>query len=643
MDMALLWSLAETGYGVMALAATAASWCIWHRATPGREARLFASSVAALAMHYAFLAIDATQRAARVMTTSTTIWYAFGHLTLFVCGALLLASLLALVTRQYAPARTRRREVWTVLGVMQVAVVSVLAVWVSTRLAWSILVGTNPEVIDAKVADTVRVLGFALVSLTAPLAFLSALLNELPTHGGPAWLFRLKQATSWPTQVNETPRASAEMPSTVTTFMIRVTAAAFVLMACLLSGRWWSHDDAWTAWSLGAFITLRLMLLPSLLVLVYFHARFLFFDVLVKRGLVLLVLAGLLTTTLFGMAIALGTVPVQALPWLGLASIVATIVVSSSTIAIRRLERWVDRVFFHRRNYREEFPAISAAMAGCNTTEALTSTVTAHLKDTLDAAFVRVSPSMTDVTAVAVPLRSRDRPRGVLELGPRAHGQPYGSEDLTFVDAVAAQFTAHLHAFDAQESARLTTAAELRALRAQINPHFLFNALNTLAEMSHGQPATERAILNLSRVFRYALESTQHERVPLEAEIDAISAYLEIEAERFDDRLRFDINVPDEVRQVRIPPMLLQPLVENAIQHGLSEKVCGGLVRITAKRENGHVRLTVQDDGVGFDLDRTSRRVGLTNVSARIERTGGSCRVQSIPGAGTLVTLAVMP
>ena len=242
-----------------------------------------------------------------------------------------------------------------------------------------------------------------------------------------------------------------------------------------------------------------------------------------------------------------------------------------------------------------------------------------------------------------MPLRSRDGVRGVLELGPRAHGQPYGSEDLTFVDAVAAQFTAHLHAFDAQESARLTTAAELRALRAQINPHFLFNALNTLAEMSHGQPATERAILNLSRVFRYALESTQHERVPLEAEIEAIRAYLEIEAERFDDRLRFDIEVSDEVRQIPIPPMLLQPLVENAITHGLSEKVCGGLVRITAQRENGHVRLTVQDDGVGFDRDRTALRVGLTNVSARIERTGGSCQVQSIPGAGTLVTLAVMP
>jgi signal transduction histidine kinase len=640
MDMPLLWSLAETGYGVMAIAAAAASWCIWQRATPGRETRLFAASVAALGMHYVCLAIDATQQASRVTTTSVTVWYAFGHLTLLLSGALFLAYLLATVTRQYAPAPARWREASAAVIVVQVAVVSAAAIWMSTRLAWSLIIDANPAVVDGRIQGTVSVLGTALVSLTGPLAYLGGLLHELPTRGGPAWLLRLKRATSWPAAVDDTPATSAEMPTTVTTYMIRLAAGAFVLTACLLSGRWWSFDRAWTAWPLVAFITLRLLLLPSLLALVYFHARFLFFDVLVKRGVVLLVLAGLLTITVFGVGMVLATLPVEAFPWLGLASVLATLVVSSSTIAIRRVERWVDRVWFHRRNYREEFPAISAAMARCNATEALTSTVTTGLKDTLDAAFVRVGTSMTDASALVVPLRSRDR---VLELGPRAHGQPYGSEDLTFVDAVAAQFTAHLHAFDAQESARLSTAAELRALRAQINPHFLFNALNTLAEMSHGQPATERAILNLSQVFRYALESTQYERVPLEAEIDAIRAYLEIEAERFDDRLRFDIEVSEEVRQIPIPPMLLQPLVENAINHGLSEKVCGGLVRITARRENGHVRLTVQDDGVGFDRDRTSLRVGLTNVSARIERTGGSCQVQSIPGAGTLVTLAVLP
>ena len=149
----------------------------------------------------------------------------------------------------------------------------------------------------------------------------------------------------------------------------------------------------------------------------------------------------------------------------------------------------------------------------------------------------------------------------------------YASEDLTFVDAVAAHMTSLLEGFEARESTRLATIAELKALRARINPHFLFNALTTLAEMAQSQPATERAILNLSRVFRYALEATQHELVPLGDEIDAIRAYLEIEAERFDDRLRFDIAVPADVRSTPIPPRLLQPLVENAVTHGLSARV----------------------------------------------------------------------
>jgi signal transduction histidine kinase len=522
---------------------------------------------------------------------------------------------------------------------LQSAVVGAMAIWMTTRLAWSLLIDTNPAAIETRITGTVTMLGGAVVSLTAPLACLSAVLNELPTRGGPAWLLRLKRATSWPAVVDDTPAADTASPTTITTYMIRLLAAAFLFTACVLSGGWWSFDRPWTPWSLAGVITLRLLLLPSLLALVYFHARFVFFDVLVKRGIVLLVLAGLLTATLFGIGIM--TLSVDALPWLGPASLLSVVVASSSTMATGRVGRWVDRVCFHRPNYREAFPAITAAMAQCTATEALIATVRSRLRDILDAAFVRFSPRVTDPTALAVAVGPRDRVRGLLELGPRAHGQPYGSEDLTFVDAVAAQLAAHLHALDAQESARLTTAAELRALRAQINPHFLFNALNTLAEMAQEQPATEHVILNLSRVFRYALESTQHERVPLGAEIDAVRAYLEIEAERFEDRLRFQIDVPDECRDTPVPPMLLQPLVENAVKHGVSEKVHGGLVRITALRESGHLRLMVQDDGVGFDLERTSRRVGLTNVAARIEQTGGSCRVQSIPGVGTLITLDV--
>jgi two-component system sensor histidine kinase LytS len=281
-------------------------------------------------------------------------------------------------------------------------------------------------------------------------------------------------------------------------------------------------------------------------------------------------------------------------------------------------------------------------MAATPTVEALTAVVTNRLRDTLRATWVRYDTERGTQGTVVVGLGRPDRPRGYLQLGPRARGQRYGSEDLTFIDAVAAQMASLLEGFDARESTRLATVAELKALRAQINPHFLFNALTTLAEMARGQPATERTILNLSRVFRYALDATQHDLVPLRDEIDAVRAYLEIEAERFEEQLRFEIAVPEDVYDTPIPPMLLQPLVENAVKHGVSPRVSGGVVRVAALRDDRHLRLTVQDDGVGFDLDRTPRRIGLANVGARVERTGGWCRVQSIPGAGTQVTLALV-
>jgi two-component system sensor histidine kinase LytS len=280
-------------------------------------------------------------------------------------------------------------------------------------------------------------------------------------------------------------------------------------------------------------------------------------------------------------------------------------------------------------------------MAKAPDISALTTTVTTHLAMALRAEFVRFSAEHEDPSRIAVGVGTANHPRGSLILGPRARGQQYGSEDLTFVDAVAAQLAGHLEAFEARASAQLAAAAELRAIRAQINPHFLFNALNTLADMADGQPETERTILNLSRVFRYALESTHQERVPLGTEIEAVRAYLEIEAARFEDQVRFAITIPDELLDAPVPPMLLQPLVENAVTHGLSAKIDGGTVRIDAVQNNGHLCLTVQDDGVGFEVDHTPQRIGLANVVARVERTGGTWHVQSIPGSGTLITLMV--
>jgi hypothetical protein len=141
--------------------------------------------------------------------------YAFGHMTLLLSGALFLAYLLAMVTSKYAPAPTRRREVWAAITVIQVAVVSTTAIWMSTRLVWTLIIDANPVIVEARIEDTVFVLGSLVSSLTAPLAFLGGLLHELPTRGGPPWLLRVKRATSWPPAVDDTPTASAEMPTTV--------------------------------------------------------------------------------------------------------------------------------------------------------------------------------------------------------------------------------------------------------------------------------------------------------------------------------------------------------------------------------------------------------------------------------------------
>jgi LytS/YehU family sensor histidine kinase len=373
--------------------------------------------------------------------------------------------------------------------------------------------------------------------------------------------------------------------------------------------------------------------------LVYYHERFVFFDVLVKRGVLWGTVAVLVTAVVFATVLVLSPAETGSI---ALVSVGAVILVSGSVHLMERGNHWLDRILFHRTDYRVELKVISAAMARCTTASALTDNVTSHLERALHAAFVRHSVEQSNSGDVVIELGSSERSRGFLTLGPRTRGQQYKSEDLTFVDAVAAQFAGHLEAFEAKESSQLAATAELKALRAQINPHFLFNALSTLAELSRGQPDTERTILNLSQVFRYALESTQRERVPLEFEIDAIRAYLEIEATRFEERLRFEIDVSEDVQHTPVPPMLVQPLVENAVKHGLSSKVGGGTVVIAAARDHGTLHITVQDDGVGFDLNRRTRGVGLNNVCARVERIGGSCHVQSVPGAGTKVTLALV-
>jgi LytS/YehU family sensor histidine kinase len=171
----------------------------------------------------------------------------------------------------------------------------------------------------------------------------------------------------------------------------------------------------------------------------------------------------------------------------------------------------------------------------------------------------------------------------------------------------------------------------LRALRAQINPHFLFNALTTIGYLIQTTP--ERALgtlMRLSGLLRAVLK-TGEEFVTIGEELDVIEAYLDIERARFEERLRVHIDVPWELRTIRIPALVIQPIVENAIKHGISESRAGGEVRITARvqsasgeKHSTEVFISVSDTGMGVPADVLAlgrqRGVGLANVEQRLRR-----------------------
>ncbi len=159
--------------------------------------------------------------------------------------------------------------------------------------------------------------------------------------------------------------------------------------------------------------------------------------------------------------------------------------------------------------------------------------------------------------------------------------------------------------------------AQLKALQAQINPHFLFNAFNALAELTHDDPdRAEELIGDLAFLLRYSLRSSAVDTVPLAQELEAVERYLRVERARFGRRLRVEQSVDPGATQVLIPGLILQPLVENAVQHAVAPRPEGGLVSISVKNESEIVRITVEDDGPGLPDEVRDKLGGFVAVAA---------------------------
>jgi two-component system LytT family sensor kinase len=199
-----------------------------------------------------------------------------------------------------------------------------------------------------------------------------------------------------------------------------------------------------------------------------------------------------------------------------------------------------------------------------------------------------------------------------------------------------------------QEQEKLLLAAKIEALKSQINPHFLFNTLTSISSLIRSQPETARTLINkLSGLLRRLLRSHEH-FVTLREELESIDEYLDIEVVRFGPKLKVRREIGASTTDVVVPSMILQPLVENSIKHGLSRKVGIGTIVIRSWRDNSRVMIEVEDDGMGFMMDRLNQPmasgIGLANVRERLRVIYGAAyqlTLTSEPGRGTTARIEI--
>jgi two-component system, LytTR family, sensor kinase len=433
--------------------------------------------------------------------------------------------------------------------------------------------------------------------------------------------------------------------------------------------------------------------LPLGLAILQQHDRFAFADLFLRRGLAILLLGGVVLGILLAMpALPDAAMPVTTAPgglvlWLALWMAVAV-----TYPALQRLAgRIVDRVVLQRPDHAALRGRIGQAVSHAQDMPALFRTMATEL----DAAFgvTGVSHVMLDVHAppsaptvllgheamallppverpaaglAAVALMPTvEAPQYAICVPPLPEGRRLLSDDLDLLQTVAnlvgrrvdALRVAHERCEQAlreEEMSRLHTEAELRALRAQLNPHFLFNALSTIGYLIQEAPTrAQETLMDLTGVLRGVLRRSSHEFSTLGDEVDLIRAYLDIERARFEERLHVELLVPEDLRVLPVPSLLLQPLVENAIKHGIAPLRAGGavVVRATLTGETqGAQRLVVEiaDTGAGATpaalAAGRARGLGLASVERRLRSHYGSAGhldLTSHPGEGTQVAVTL--
>lgn len=465
--------------------------------------------------------------------------------------------------------------------------------------------------------------------------------------------------------------------------IVAIALAAFAVSALHLSRHVGIADqDPWLVELVGHHASL-----PLALAILYQDYRFAFADVFLKRALALLILVigvsllyaelaaplvdphAIMARHALDQGSHLFTTGVLLSLWIGTAL--------AYPIIQRRIYRFVDRVVLRRADYRELRANLSRRLTSAADVDAALDATCAMLADAMGAKSATWSPTTghgiaAHPTIVLDARRTEARiaiptaldPAYEVRLAELGGGRSILSDDLALIDGVAAlvgrrideiRVESDRRAREAreQEMGRLAAEAELRALRAQLNPHFLFNALTTLGHLMQAAPDRALATLyQLTGLLRAVLRRTNGQFVALREELEIVESYLAIERERFQERLAVSIEVPAELRHGRVPALLLQPLVENAVKHGIGSMRVGGQVTVRAVRDTtaddaaGFLRLSVIDTGRGFVESAASmgNGVGLANLRGRLQHYFGPAAALSVretPGGGTTVEVCI--
>ncbi|SDE99817.1 sensor histidine kinase [Sporomusa acidovorans] len=252
------------------------------------------------------------------------------------------------------------------------------------------------------------------------------------------------------------------------------------------------------------------------------------------------------------------------------------------------------------------------------------------------------------LSAIIVPLKCADRVIGALKLY-YTRKNAIGQSDLVFATGLAHLFSTQLELTEIDHQSKMAAKARLKALHAQINPHFLFNTLNTIISLVRTKPDLARDLLiKLSAIFRYTLHKTG-QNITIDEELAQVRAYLSIEQARHGEKLVIKETIDPGLGHYRIPSLTIQPLVENAIKHGLQPKPAGGTLTLKVTDCGQAIEINIIDDGIGMDLEAhnplehpSGESIGLINVHERLYGQYGASyglTLASQPNQGTTITL----